>query len=228
MFKAELFDASQWAKLIKKSGARYATLTSKHHDGFCLWPSTFAWNWNSLDIGPHRDICAELKTELLKEDIRFCLYYSLYEWDRPGCMTNPENYAIKHMIPQLKELITQYGPSMLFTDGEWDFDSKTWHSEEFLAWLFNESPVKDEIVVNDRWGNDTRSAHGGFYSTEYGEVGFDRTFNAEKRRKWEECRGIGASFGFNRNENLEDYLSEKQLIHLLIETVSKSRRLKLL
>lgn len=227
MFKAELFDAEKWAELIANSGAKYVTLTSKHHDGFCLWPSEYAWNWNSVDIGPHRDICGELREALLKRDIKPGLYYSIYEWFRPVYLKDPEQYAIEHMIPQMKELITKYKPPILFTDGEWDHPSKTWHSEEFLEWLFNESIVKDEIVVNDRWGSDTRSAHGGYFSTEYGEVGFDKEFNTEEKRSWEECRGIGASFGFNRNEDLIDYMSEKELIHLFVDTVSRGGNLNI-
>jgi len=60
LFKAELFDPDKWAEVFAKSGANYVTLTSKHHDGFCLWPSSYSWNWNSVDIGPHRDIVGEL------------------------------------------------------------------------------------------------------------------------------------------------------------------------
>lgn len=55
-FKGELFNATQWAKLFRDSGAQYVVLTSKHHDGFCLWPSTRSFSWNSVDIGPKRDI----------------------------------------------------------------------------------------------------------------------------------------------------------------------------
>ncbi len=74
---------------------------------------------------------------------------------------------------------------------------------EFLAWLYNESPVKENIVVNDRWGSETRSKHGGIYTTEYGLVGEKEGIESECKHPWEECRGIGTSFGFNRTENLE-------------------------
>jgi alpha-L-fucosidase len=60
MFKAELFDPAQWAGLFRESGAKYVVMTSKHHEGFTLWPSTQSWNWNSVDIGPHRDLCGDL------------------------------------------------------------------------------------------------------------------------------------------------------------------------
>lgn len=55
-FKAEYFDPDYWADLFKESGAKYVVLTSKHHEGYCLWPSVNSWNWNSMDIGPNRDL----------------------------------------------------------------------------------------------------------------------------------------------------------------------------
>ena len=64
--------------------------------------------------------------------------------------------------------MTRYKPSIIFADGEWDCPRPSGRAPELLAWLFNESPVKDEVVVNDRWGKDTRHKHGGYYTTEYG------------------------------------------------------------
>lgn len=229
-FKAELFDADKWAELFKKSGARYVVLTSKHHDGFCLWPSPQSWNWNSYDIGPHRDIVGELTEAVRKQKIKMGLYYSLMEWYRPLYLKDPSRYAVEHMIPQMKDLVETYHPDLLFTDGEWDYSSDIWHSKEFLFWLFNESSVKDQVVINDRWGKETRSRHGGYYTTEYGEVTVGVTLdyeNVAKIRQWEECRGIGASFGYNRNEDLEDYMSAADVIHLLVDTVSKGGNLLL-
>ena len=77
---------------------------------------------------------------------------------------------------------------------------------------------RSEVVINDRWGRETRSRFGGFFTREYGDTGVGR--NAQPTRKWEETRGMGASFGYNRNEDIRDYASATQLIHLLIETVS--------
>ena len=71
------------------------------------------------------------------------------------------------MIPQMKDLVNRYKPDILWTDGEWEHPSEVWKSTEFLAWLYNDSPVKNDIVVNDRWGKETRSKHGGIYTTEY-------------------------------------------------------------
>jgi alpha-L-fucosidase len=224
-FNAELFNADDWADLFVRCGAKYVVPTSKHHDGFCLWPSPQSWNWNSVDVGPHRDLMGELTQAVRARNLKMGVYYSLYEWFRPIYLENPERYAVEHMIPQMKDLVTRYQPAVLFTDGEWEHPSATFHSCEFLAWLFNESVVRDEIVVNDRWGNDTRSVHGGYFTTEYGEVGFGKTFNEGK--VWEECRGIGKSFGYSRVETLSDYLSTQALIHMLIDIVSKGGNLLL-
>ncbi len=227
MFKAELFNPDQWAELFKKSGAKYIVLTSKHHEGFTLWPSAQSWNWNSVDIGPHQDLCGELTNSVKKQGLHMGFYYSLYEWFNPLYKTDLNSYVDNHMIPQMKDLVTRYTPDILWTDGEWDRPSKEWKSEQFLAWLFNESPVKETIVVNDRWGSETRSRHGGIYTTEYGLVGDKEGIGEAIVRPWEECRGIGTSFGYNRTENAGDYNSSKDLIRLLVSTVSAGGNLLL-
>ncbi len=221
-FKCELFDADKWAKLFEDSGAKYINITSKHHDGFCLWKTDYAWNWNSVDVGPHIDFLAELKRALAKTDVKFGVYHSVYEWFHPLYKKDPEEYAVKHLIPMLKELITKYEPATLFTDGEWDHESSVWHSTEFLQWLYNESPVKDTIVPNDRWGKETRGRLGGNFTTEYGTIDAGRSIDdVELDRPFEECRGIGRSFGLNRIEGTNDYLSAKELLETLCSLVSK-------
>jgi alpha-L-fucosidase len=226
MFKAELFDPEKWAELFYNAGAKYVVLTSKHHDGFCLWKSQYSWNWNSVDIGPKRDLVKEITSAVRKKGLKMGLYYSLYEWFNPLYQKNVNLYVEKYMLPQLKELILKYKPSLLYTDGEWEYPSEVWKSKEFLAWLFNSSPVKNEIVVNDRWGKETRTLHGGYWTSEYGGcLGEGREITPF--HIWEETRGIGSSFGYNRNEDIQDYSSAKDLLHLLINTVSKGGNLLL-
>lgn len=227
MFRAELFKPDDWADLFKKSGARYIVLTSKHHEGFTLWPSPQSWNWNSVDVGPHRDLCGDLTASVKKAGLHMGFYYSLYEWYNPLYRSDPGKYVDNHMIPQMKDLVTRYTPDILWTDGEWDKPSKDWKSEEFLAWLYNESPVKQNVVVNDRWGSETRSKHGGIYTTEYGLIGEKEGIDDANIRPWEECRGIGTSFGFNRAENLDSYSSAEELIKILVSTVSAGGNLLL-
>jgi alpha-L-fucosidase len=223
LFKAEMFDPDHWADIFKRSGAKYVVLTSKHHEGFCLWPSQESWNWNSVDIGPHRDLAGDLTTAVKNAGLKMGFYYSFYEWFNPLYRSDVHRYVDQHMLPQLKDLVLRYEPSLVWPDGEWDHPSEVWRSTEFLAWLFNESPVKDEVAINDRWGKDSRSRHGGFYTTEYGHYG-----EVEGTQKdWEECRGIGASFGYNRNETIDDYSKPEDLIKLLVETVAHGGNLLL-
>jgi len=226
LFKAELFEPEKWARLFREAGARYVVLTSKHHEGFCLWPSEQAWNWNAMDVGPHRDLAGDLSAAVKSAGLHMGFYYSLYEWFNPLYREDVNLYVEQHMLPQMKDLVMRYEPDVFWTDGEWDHASSTWKSTEFLSWLFHESPVKDRVVVNDRWGSDTRGIHGGFYTTEYNLVN-DREVTEGMEHPWEECRGIGTSFGYNRNEGLENYSSSRALIHLLIDKVSKGGNLLL-
>lgn len=225
-FKAELFEPDRWADIFARSGAKYVVLTSKHHEGFCLWPSEQSWNWNSVDIGPHRDLAGDLTKAVKAKGLHMGFYYSLYEWYNPLYRKNLEKYVDDHMFPQMKDLVNRYQPDIFWTDGEWDHPSEKWKSTQFLAWLYNESSVKNTVVVNDRWGKETRSKHGGIYTTEYDLVHDDKGIK-EISRPWEECRGIGTSFGYNRVEDLDNYMTSKALIDLLVEKVSAGGNLLL-
>lgn len=226
-FRAELFDANEWANIFEKSGAKYIVLTSKHHEGFTLWPSAQSWNWNAVDVGPHRDLAGDLTEAVKSKGMRMGFYYSLYEWFNPLYHADVSRYVDHHMIPQMKDLVNRYKPDIMWGDGEWDHPSETWKSTEFLAWLYNESPVKQDVVVNDRWGKETRSKHGGFYTTEYDLIHNENSLGKKIDHPWEECRGIGGSFGYNRDENLADYSSSKDVIHILIDKVARGGNLLL-
>lgn len=227
LFRAEMFQPEQWADLFARSGARYVVLTSKHHDGFALWPTKYSWNWNSADVGPHRDLAGDLTRAVRARGLKMGFYYSFYEWYNPLYRVDVKRYVDEHMMPQLKELVESYQPSIVWTDGEWDHPSEVWRSAEFLAWLFNTAPNRNEIVVNDRWGKETRSQHGGFYTTEYGKVHFGQEKELGPARKWEESRGMGTSYGYNRNEGATDYRTATEMVHLLARTVSRGGNLLL-
>jgi alpha-L-fucosidase len=227
-FKAEMFNPDDWAQRFKDAGAKYVVLTTKHHDGFALWPTKYSWNWNAMEIGAQRDLVGALAKSVREKGVRMGCYYSLKEWYNPLCTKeNINEYVDTHMIPQMKELVNSYKPDVLWTDGDGDFDSKTLKSTEFLTWLYNESPVKDKVVVNDRWGTDTGGKHGGFYTTEYDNLANAEILNNKSTRPWEECRGIAGSFGYNRNENLEDYSTSEELVHILINKVARGGNLLL-
>ncbi len=219
-FRAQLFDPDQWADILADSGAKYVILTSKHHDGFALWPSkqaTAGWGrpWNAVDTGPKRDVLGELSEAVRRKGLRMGYYYSLYEWYNPLWLTDKQRYIREHMFPQFKDLVTHYKPAIIFADGEWELTSSQWHTPELLAWLFNDSPVKDSVVINDRWGSETRHKHGGYWTTEYtaGMSGINHP--------WEESRGMGFSYGYNRDESLKDYHTGRQLVIMLVDIVSR-------
>lgn len=225
MMTARAFKAEKWAKLFEDAGAKYMIVTSKHHDGFCLWPNkdanrTWGFPWNSVDVGPKRDILKELEVAVKNTNVKFGTYYSHYEWYNPLYLENGEKYALEHVHPQFKDLVESYKPDLIWSDGDWEMTADKWHSPELLSWLFNESSVKNSVVVNDRWGDGTRFKHGGYYTSEYGA-------ELEGDKPWEECRGIGFSFGYNRNEDSWDYVSEQNLIYLLLNTVSNGGNLLL-
>src|SRR6201996_1580207 len=218
-FRAALFNPDEWAQLIEKSGARYVVLTSKHHDGFALWPSKEAsrdWGfpWNAAEVGPHRDLVGDLFTAIRKTSVHPGLYYSLYEWYNPIWLKDHKRYVTEHEWPQAKDVINTYKPDVFWTDGEWEETAETWQSQQFLAWLYNESPVKDQVVTYDRWGKGVRFKHGGVFTPEYQpELNFADHY-------WEESRGMGYSYGYNRNEDSWDYNSAETLIGMLVDKVS--------
>ncbi len=242
LFTYELFQPAQWAKIFKRSGARYVVLTSKHHDGYCLWPSkeateSFGTAWNTVESGPHRDLVGDLTQAVRAEGLKMGLYYSIWDWFNPFWPEIEHPYAGKKnesvegsaarkkyihevMYPQFKELVKNYQPALIFSDGDWWMDDEKWETRPLLAWLYNNAPNKDEVVINDRWGK-VRGKHGGYFTTEYG-AGFD-----DPEVLWEENRGIGMSFGFNREESFDDYNSAKQLILMLVDTVSRGGNLLL-
>lgn len=225
-FRAELYDPAHWADVFARSGAKYVVLTSKHHDGFALWPSAEAgraWGrpWNAVETGPKRDVLGDLADATRARGLTFGIYFSYYEWFNPIWLEDRQRFVTEHMIPQFKDVVTRYRPALIFNDGEWDMPSSEWRSEELLAWLFNESPVRDEVVVNDRWGKETRHRHGTYWTTEYA-AGL-----ADGAHPWEENRGMGHSYGLNRAERAEHYKSTHELVLLLADTVSRGGNLLL-
>ncbi|XP_014769557.1 alpha-L-fucosidase isoform X2 [Octopus bimaculoides] len=200
----------------------YVVLTSKHHEGFTNWPSKVSWNWNSMAVGPHRDLVGELAVAIKETSIHFGLYHSLLEWFHPLYLQDKASNFTTHefaktkAIPELYEIVKQYKPEVIWSDGDWECDDTYWNSTQFLAWLYNESPVKDTVCVNDRWGKNVRCKHGGFLNCN------DR-YNPGVlvKKKWENAMTIDRySWGYRRNLRLQDLLTVDKLIAELAETVS--------
>ncbi|XP_077207131.1 plasma alpha-L-fucosidase isoform X1 [Paroedura picta] len=223
LFTAEFFDADQWADVLKSSGAKYVVLTSKHHEGFTLWGSKYSWSWNAVDVGPKRDIVAELASSIRnRTSLRFGLYHSLFEWFNPLFLSDAStSFRTKQFpnvksLPELYEIVNRYHPEILWSDGNGNAPDTYWNSTGFLAWLYNESPVRDTVVTNDRWGTGCICKHGGYYTCS------DR-YNPGHLlpHKWENCMTIDKqSWGYRRNAQLSDYLTIQELVKQLVETVS--------
>ncbi len=215
LFKAELFEPGEWAELFRSSGARYVVLVSKHHDGYALWPSAYSKGWNSVDVGPGRDLVGDLTHAVRETGLRMGLYYSLGEWTNAlhRWYTDPPEtigpYVDQHMVPQFKELVAAYRPDLIFADGEWLNSAEQLRSRELIGWYFD--AVGPDAVVNDRWG---KGSDIGFRTPEYSS-GIELT-----DRPWTEVRGIGRSFGFNRNEKLEAYMTPEALVHFFAAAVA--------
>ncbi|XP_026329130.1 tissue alpha-L-fucosidase-like [Hyposmocoma kahamanoa] len=220
-FKAESFEPDKWAELFAKSGAQYVVLTAKHHDGFALFPSRVP-NWNSVDVGPKKDIVRLLSDSVRKYNMKFGIYYSLIEWFNDMYEADKKReystslYTDNIVWPDIKQLVNDYRPSVLWADGEWEATDTYWKSTNLLAWLYNESPVKNEIVVNDRWGPATGCTHGDFFNCK------DR-FNPKilLNHKWENAFTIDMrSWSFRENMLPSEVMRIDQILEKVISTVS--------
>ncbi|XP_068228221.1 alpha-L-fucosidase-like [Palaemon carinicauda] len=223
-FTAEFFDPEEWTEVFNSSGAQYIVLTSKHHEGFTLWPSPNSWNWNSMDVGPKRNLVGELAKALRSKapHIHFGLYHSLFEWFNPLYLQDKANYfhtndfVATKTLPELYDIVKNYEPEVIWSDGEAEAHDWYWNATVFLAWLFNESPVKETVVVNDRWGIGIPCKHGSFYTCA------DR-YNpgTVQPHKWENCMTLDKrSWGNRRNAVLAEFLTIHELITTVAETVS--------
>jgi alpha-L-fucosidase len=222
-FHATFYEPNQWADVFSKSGAKYIVLTSKHHEGYTMWPSNYSWNWNAMDVGPHRDLVGDLaKAIRSKTNLHFGLYHSMFEWFHPLYLQdkvngwNTRSFPEKKALPELYEIVNSYLPDVIWSDGDWEAPDTYWNSTGFIAWLYNDSPVKNSVVTNDRWGAGVMCKHGGYFtcSDKYNP-------GVLQPRKWENCMTLdNDSWGYRRNLNAWDVLSIEQLIGTLAATVS--------
>jgi len=207
---------------VKRSGAKYFVFTSKHHDGYAMWPSNHSWNWNSVEVGPHRDIVGDLATAMRAEGIRFGLYHSLRSWFHPLFLRDEANgwkttqFVDEVVLPQMKEIVNTYEPEMIWSDGDGEAGDEYWKSREFLAWLYNDSPVKDNVAVNDRWGSGAMCKHGDYWTcADYFSPGM------LVKKKWENIQNIDAfAWGYRRDAELADIRTIEWILHELAKTVS--------
>jgi alpha-L-fucosidase len=227
------WDPNEWADLFASVGARYVVFTAKHHDGFLLWPSSYP-NPHRPDYRSERDLVGELARAVSTRGLRLGLYYSSgLDWtfndrtildisDIPQAIPDDEvyrTYVKRHWM----ELIDRYEPAILWSDIAYPPSGNV---NELFAYYYNRIP---DGVVNDRFNQSfeftaaglVKDNHYDFQTFEY------LTPTDIIEHKWEMTRGFGYSFGYNRNEGPEHYLSTEQLVHLLVDVVSKNGNLLL-
>jgi len=217
------WDPNTWAKTFHDAGAKYVVLTTKHHDGFTLWPSSTPNPTLPADKQhATRDLVGDLTTAVRKEGLRMGLYYSGgYDWTFvKGPIKTKEDYQTvkpqseaygKYADAQFRELIDKYKPAVLWNDIDYP---KSGHPLELMAEYYNAVP---DGVIDDRFG----VKHSDFKSPEY------EVLNKISPTKWEECRGLGRSFGYNRAEGEKETIAPDELIYLLVDIVSKNGNLLL-
>jgi len=223
-FNAEFYDPVAWAKLFQDAGAKYLVFTSKHHEGFCNWNTSLSFSWNSMALGPNRNLLGDLAVAIRENtDIKFGLYHTqgtffhpLFEQDKANNFETNE-YTRLVTIPELHELVETYKPEVVWSDGDWFNTTGYANATHFLAWLYNESPVKDTVVVNDRWGKDVRGKHGDFWTIK------DR-YNPDEKlpHKWESGYTLDKnSWGYVRTSSIEDYLTPEEIVAWIAAIVAK-------
>ena len=222
-FNPVQFDAEQWAKTAADAGMKYLVITSKHHDGFCMF-DTKQTNYNIVAATPwHKDPLAALSAACRKYGIRFCVYYSIMDWHSPDQLPakpdprhpeyNPTHFApgkkdayIAYMKAQLKELITQYRPGLIWFDGQWMGGWTAEDGRDLYRYLRRLDP---ELITNDRV-----SGAGDFGTPE-------QTIPATglSGRDWETCMTMNDTWGFKADD--ADFKSAQVLIRNLIDIASK-------
>jgi alpha-L-fucosidase len=225
-FNPVLFDADQWAKTAKEAGMKYITITSKHHDGFCLWPSKFT----EYDImaSPYKvDIVGELAKACKKHDIKFCIYFTILDWhDKNYPLRNDKlkkldpnanmDEFIVTMKNQLKELVVNYDPYMVWFDGQWE---TPWTNEMGIDIYQYLKGLKKDLIINNRLGKEGSgmSKNNVDYNKMVGD--FDtpeqKIGNIAMGFPWESCITICKQWAWKPNDKMKTL---QECIQTLVKT----------
>lgn len=223
-FTAKNYNPAEWAKLFKNSGAKYAVLTTKHHDGVALW-DTKCGDLSVVKKSPaKKDLVAPLVNELRKNDLKVGLYYSLLDWSHPDYPNKTkvekryENDSVKwnrfvdFNFCQLKELSKNFNPDLYWFDGDWEQSAENWKakelSESLRGWNKN-------VILNSRI-----QGYGDYATPEQG-----LPITRPDSRYWELCMTMNDSWGFQGND--KNYKTPNQIINILVDCVSKGGNLLL-
>jgi alpha-L-fucosidase len=246
---AENWDPDAWAEFFDDIGAGYVVLTGEHCDGFPLWDSHYM-RYNAAEMGPERDLVADLSESVRDRGLRFAAsYHANYNWYQPGFEgrwghpdyeggavrdrgAQPGPEYVEFMNAKHREIIRKYEPDLLWFDVPMA-DSDYLNAKDLLADYYNTAAEEwdKDVAVNDRAGTDAIGPtvnpdrrdndeyHGDFITPEY------VTLDEISEQKWELCRGVGLSFGYNAAEGPDEHLSAEELIHMFVDVVSKNGNL---
>lgn len=225
-FNPAKFDGEEWARIAKAAGTKYVVFTSKHHDGFCFWPTKLA-GYHIGETPFRRDIIRELSTACRADGLQFSLYYSLSDWRGPdygllspgGSVKNPHANMPRHfelVKAQTRELLKEYGPlGCLWYDGDWE---EPW-TREYGDELYRDAKsVQPSVLVNNRVSKgrvqkqpDGKPAGFGDFDTPEQRIGgFDR------EHYWESCFTLCTKWGWVPNDPLK---SLDECLATLVRTV---------
>ncbi|MCH5330827.1 MAG: alpha-L-fucosidase [Alistipes sp.] len=240
-FYPHRFDAREWVKAIKNSGAKYITFTTRHHDGFSMW-DTAESDYNIVKATPFgRDVLKELAQACREEGIRLHLYYSILDWmreDYPLGRTGKETGRIlkpdydnyfAFMKRQVAELLTGYGPiGALWLDGYWDHDSDEvpfdWRMSEFYDYAHS---LRPELLIGNNH-HITPIAGEDFQMFERdlpGENKAGLSGQEISRLPLEMCQTMNGMWGYKVSDT--NYKSSDQLIELIVRAAGKGCNLLL-
>ncbi len=224
LWHAEKFDAGKVMDLVKATGAGYFVPTTKHHDGVTLWDAPRTGDRNTVKRGPKRDLIGEFQKAAAERGIRFGVYYSGgLDWhfnsELPPITAEitddvrplGKEYA-DYAFEQVIDLIDRYHPEILWGDIEYPDAGKVPGPKSLVEMFDHFYAQAPDGLINDRWG----LTHWDFRTSEYVH-GLD----AETSQTWENCRGIGFSFGYNTLEDESHYLSGPDAIQNFIDVISR-------
>jgi alpha-L-fucosidase len=237
-FNPVKFDAARWVSIAKNAGMKYIVITSKHHDGFSLWGSNVS-DYDVEDSTPYgRDILAALTKECRRQGIKMCFYHSILDWHHPAQYVDPnakdaraghannkihperKGEYVRYMKAQLKELIVNYDPAVLWFDGEW----VDWWTEPDGKDLYDYvRSLKNDIIVNNRVGKGRKGMQGlnkgPGYAGDFGTPEQEIPATGQPGVDWESCMTMNDTWGYKSFDN--NWKSTEQLVRNLVDIVSK-------
>ena len=184
--------AREWARLARRAGQKYMVMTTKHHEGFCMWDTKLT-DYNAAQQGPGRDLVREYVEAARAEGLCVGFYYSLMDWHHPdGAICKTDEAARRRFVDYthglIRELMTNYGKiDVLWYDVAWPLDAEQWESERMNEMVFSLQP---DIIVNNR-----NRLDGDFATPE------QHIQASEAGRAWETCMTLNDSWGFNRADD---------------------------